>query len=63
MGYACLGISVSVRTQFATKTSLAVSSIVILVCSFDEREIGIRLSGGGGHGVMIRPRNYFLIRI
>jgi hypothetical protein len=48
-----------IRGDFAAKTSLAVSSIEFLFCSFDERDIGIRLGGGGGHRAMIPPPQIF----
>jgi hypothetical protein len=35
------------------KTSLAFSSIEFCQAIFDERDIGISLGGGSGHGVMI----------
>ena len=43
----------SASDRFAPKVTLTVSSIVILACSFDERDIREGLSDGGGHGVMI----------
>jgi hypothetical protein len=43
----------SAKANLAAKTSLAVNSMEYCGCQFDERDIGIRLSGGRGHGEMI----------
>lgn len=45
--------AITSNRQIASKTNLAVSSIEFCQCTFDEREIEIRL--GSGHGVMIPP--------
>jgi hypothetical protein len=55
--------STSARDKFAPKINLAVSSTEFCQCKFDKGKIGIRLSGGGGHGGMIPPHQIIFPRI
>jgi hypothetical protein len=43
------------RSKFAARTNLAVSSMEYCDCLFDEGDIWILLDGGGGHKAMIPP--------
>jgi hypothetical protein len=41
------------KSDFAAKTNLAISSTEFCQALFDESQIGIRYGGGSGHEVMI----------
>jgi hypothetical protein len=50
--------------NFAAKTNLAFSSIVVCQCKFDERNIGLRFSSYLNHGAMIPlPPKYTYMNI
>ena len=63
----CIGClrkkQVSQVQKFAVKIILAVGSMVVLVCSFDERDIRACLDGGCGHRVMLPLESYQRARL